>query len=66
MPRFQNYFKNFDLFPLPIDLRFKGKNEYKTIYGAFITFAITVIVIVYLAIQLTEMRQLSISTYTTN
>ena len=54
MPRFTKVFKELDMFPLPIDLRFKGKTRFKTTFGAVFTLVIFALVIGFVCTQLEE------------
>jgi len=45
--RVKHCIKNFDMYPTRVNLTYKGKSEFKTLYGGTVSMAIKLIILVY-------------------
>ena len=56
-------FKEIDIFPLVVSLKYRGHNSFKTMFGASMTTAVVILVLIYGCISYTELSG-SIASYT--
>ena len=49
-------FKEIDIFPLFVSLKYRGQNSFKTMFGASITVAVVILVLIYGCISYIELR----------